>query len=472
VKAIDLKEIFEGGHQENIQAYLNFLDPLEVVDLFYLIGDEHYPIILSSLKDEDLAEIFPLFEKSLFDEITELMDNEKIITVFDILDSDDAAYLIKMFPDERMEEILTSLSKSRQIRRILSFPEESAGSIMQTEVCLLQEGMKCTEAVESIRKQKRALGKVSNAFVVDEEKKLVGLVHLDDLILSSMSEPISKITKPLKYYVTPEEDQEEVAQTFSKYDLSFLPVVDNEGILLGQITFDDIQDVVEEEASEDLLAYVGVSSEESIGDVNPNRIKLALGRFPWLIFSISASFVTGYILTFFEKHMSNAIIFASFVPLIMNTTGNVGTQTAMIITRSFALGANEFGQFRLPLMRELSVGLIMGLMAGAVVKAALEVASKNGLQAINSRILDLSTTLRNEVEKLGITTLGPRELEKQSGIVTFPLENAEGFEAFCKERNIFINVRRGHVRASIHIFNNKEDIALFSTTLEGWLHEN
>jgi magnesium transporter len=180
-----------------------------------------------------------------------------------------------------------------------------------------------------------------------------------------MAESIATIMKPLKYYVNPEEDQEEVAQTFSKYDLNFLPVVDKDGILLGQITFDDIQDVVEEEASEDILAYVGVSSEESIGDVNPNRVKLALGRFPWLIFSISASFVTGYILTFFEGKVTNAIIFASFVPLIMNTTGNVGTQTAMIITRSFALGANEFGQFRLPLMREFSVGLIMGLMAGA-----------------------------------------------------------------------------------------------------------
>ena len=200
--------------------------------------------------------------------------------------------------------------------------------------------------------------------MVDEEKKLIGLVELDDVILSQMSDAIAKITMPLKHYVNPEEDQEEVAQIFSKYDLSYLPVVDKEGILLGQIMFDDIQDVIEEEVSEDILAYVGVSSDESIGDVNPNRFKLAMGRFPWLIFSISASFVTGYILTFFEGNVANAIIFASFVPLIMNTTGNVGTQTAMIITRSFALGANEFGQFRLPLMRELSVGLIMGLMAG------------------------------------------------------------------------------------------------------------
>ncbi len=365
MKAIDLKEIFESGQQENIQAYLNFLDPLEVVDLFYIIGEEHYQTILESLDDEELAEIFSLFEKSLFDEIIGTLSDERILNVFNLLETDDAAYLLKMLPESQMDTLLPRLEKVRQIQKILSYPEESAGSIMQTEVCLLREGMTCKEAVESIRRQKRALGKVFNSFLVDEERKLLGIVHLDDLILASMAESIATIMKPLKYYVNPEEDQEEVAQTFSKYDLNFLPVVDKDGILLGQITFDDIQDVVEEEASEDILAYVGVSSEESIGDVNPNRVKLALGRFPWLIFSISASFVTGYILTFFEGKVTNAIIFASFVPLIMNTTGNVGTQTAMIITRSFALGANEFGQFRLPLMREFSVGLIMGLMAGA-----------------------------------------------------------------------------------------------------------
>ena len=364
MKAIDLKEIFESGHHENIQAYLNFLDPLEVVDLFYLIDEEHYQKVLDNLDDEELAEIFPLFEKSLFDEIIEILSVDHITQVFNLLETDDAAYLIKMLDDEKRDQILPRLTKMTQINRILSYPEESAGSIMQTEVCLLREGMVIKEAVDAIRRQKRILGKVLVSYVVDEERKLIGLVQLDDVILSQMADPIANITKPLKHYVNPEEDQEEVAQIFSKYDLSYLPVVDKEGILLGQIMFDDIQDVIEEEASEDILAYVGVSAEESIGDINPNRLKLALGRFPWLIFSISASFVTGYILTFFEGNVANAIIFASFVPLIMNTTGNVGTQTAMIITRSFALGANEFGQFRLPLMRELSVGLLMGLMAG------------------------------------------------------------------------------------------------------------
>ena len=394
MKAIDLKEIFESGHHENVQAYLNFLDPLEIVDLFYIIDSEHYPKVIDNLEESELAEIFPLFEKSLFDELIEILSTEKITRIFNYLETDDAAYLIKMLPYTKRDLVLPRLTKMVQINRILSYPEESAGSIMQTEVCLVKEGMTVKEAVDAIRRQKKILGKVFVSYVVDEEKKLIGLVQLDDVILSQMTDAISKITKPLKHYVNPEEDQEEVAQIFSKYDLSYLPVVDKEGILLGQIMFDDIQDVMEEEVSEDILAYVGVSSDESIGDVNPDRFKLALGRFPWLIFSISASFVTGYILTFFEGTVGNAIIFASFVPLIMNTTGNVGTQTAMIITRSFALGANEFGQFRLPLMREMSVGLIMGVMAGFTTFLMILVFygdSMVGIRVGSTLILSMST---------------------------------------------------------------------------------
>jgi magnesium transporter len=364
VKAIDLKDIFEQGKDDNIRAYLNFLDHLEIVDLLYILDSDYYTKTVDILDNETISEVLPLLEASVLVELCNSMSPSRLTHIVNLLETDDAAHIIRQLDEEHGHRLLATLDKSQQIGKILSYPKDSAGSIMQTELCLLQEGVLAKDAIEAIRLQKRLLGNVNISYVVDEDRKLIGLVELDDLMISSMSEPISNITNPLKYYVTPEDDQEEVAQVFSKYDLVYVPVVDGMGILLGQITFDDIQDVVEEEASEDILAYVGVSAEESIGDLDQARLKMALGRFPWLIFSICASLVTGFILTFFETHVMNAIIFASFVPLIMNTTGNVGTQTAMIITRSFALGANEFGQFRLPLMREFSVGLLMGLMAG------------------------------------------------------------------------------------------------------------
>lgn len=366
MRELDLKEIFEQGQDENIRAYLNFLNPLEVVDAFYLISENEYANIVSRLSYRTLANSFPFFERSLFERVIEHLGDDDLVNIFNKMESDDVSHLLRMMEEQRQESIIPKLSNSTQIREILSHPEESAGSIMQTEVCLIHPAITVKEAIELIRKQKKILGEVQVAYVVDENKILIGHVQLDDLILSNFNDSIDNITQELKYHVKPEVDQEEAALIFSKYDLSYLPVIDISGRLLGQITYDDIQDVIEEEASEDLLAYVGVSPDESISDIDESRIKVALGRFPWLVFSISASMITGYILTFFESQMSNAIIFASFVPLIMNTTGNVGTQTAMIITRNFALGANEFGEFRLPLMREFSVGLTLGLLAGVL----------------------------------------------------------------------------------------------------------
>lgn len=364
MQELDLKEIIKRGKEENIRAYLNFLNPLEVVDVFYLVDEDEYESIVSRLSYRTLANSLPFFERSLFEKIVIYLSDENMIAIFNKMESDDVSHLLRIMDDERLNSILPQLQDHQQIQKILSYPEESAGSIMQTEVCVIHPGVDIKAAIELIRKQKKILGEVQVAYVTDENRILLGLVRLDDLILSNFNDSIDDITKEFQYHVTPELDQEEVAWTFSKYDLSYVPVIDHGGRLLGQITYDDIQDVIEEEASEDILAYVGVSPAESIYDDHENRFKLALGRFPWLVFSISASMITGYILTFFEEQSANAIIFASFVPLIMNTTGNVGTQTAMIITRNFALGTNELGQFRLPLMREFSVGLTLGLFAG------------------------------------------------------------------------------------------------------------
>ncbi len=420
VKAIDLKDIFENGKDENVQAYLNFLDHLEIVDLLYILDEDYYPKTIEKLDNEMLAEILPLLESGLLDSICDAMSQVRLINVIDLLETDDAAHIIRELDDLGFTHLLDQIAKKRQVEKILSYPKDSAGSIMQLELCLLREGITAKEAVESIRSQKKLLGDVNAAYVVDEDKKLVGIVKLDDLILSSMSDSISLISTPLKYYVNPEEDQEEVAQVCAKYDLHYIPVVDSEGILLGQITFDDIQDVIEEEASEDLLAYVGVSAEESIGNVNQVSFKLALGRFPWLIFSICASFVTGYILTFFESHTANAIIFASFVPLIMNTTGNVGTQTAMIITRSFALGANEFGEFRLPLMREVSVGLFMGLMAGALTYVLILLVHGNSMVALRVSVT-LITSMSTAALFGMLIPIGFKKLGVDPAIASGPL---------------------------------------------------
>ena len=283
------------------------------------------------------------------------------------METDDAASLLRLCEKERQEQLLPPIKKNGEILEILSYPKESAGSIMQTEVCVLREGLLIEEAIESIRVQKQLLKHVFYVYVVDRKNKLLGFVHLDDLILGDNQSPISQFTEPVEHFIYAHQDQEEVTLTFSKYDFACVPVISGEHILLGQITYDDVQDVMEKEASEDLLAFAGVSGGDSLEDGDRPKLILALGRFPWLFFSIVSSLLTGYILTFFEDRVENAILFASFVPLVMNTTGNVGTQTAMILIRNFSLRPDELGFLKLPLLRELSIGFLLGVFTAILI---------------------------------------------------------------------------------------------------------
>jgi magnesium transporter len=165
--------------------------------------------------------------------------------------------------------------------------------------------------------------------------------------------------------VTPLVDQEEVAQIFGKYDLTSLPVVDQKGKLLGRITFDDIHDVLEEEATEDVMAMAGASSEELV--YGTDFFRIAVFRLPWLVSTLFGSLLTTVLVPMFSNVPGDTIVLASFVPVLMAMTGNVGSQTAMIITRGFAIGRVDLATMGRTFFREVSVGFIMGAVAGTLV---------------------------------------------------------------------------------------------------------
>jgi len=206
---------------------------------------------------------------------------------------------------------------------------------------------------------------ILEVYVVDEAGILSGIVSLEDLVLSDEDVSISQVSQPVTSRVTPLVDQEEVAQIFGKYDIATLPVVDPDGGLLGRITFDDIHDVVEEEATEDVMAMAGAWSEELV--YSSDWLRIATFRLPWLISSLIGSLLTTVLVPMFSSVPGDTIVLASFVPVVMAMTGNVGSQTAMIVTRGLAIGKVEMGALSLTVAREISVGVIMGLAAGILV---------------------------------------------------------------------------------------------------------
>jgi magnesium transporter len=364
---LDIDELFAPGNDPALRTYLRLLHPADTAQLFNYVEHDQWTRITSMLAPETLAEVMTHLDEPQREALGEALSTQRLIDVVDELETDDAADLLADLPDEKAVVILPELEDHAKIRTLLQFPEDSAGGIMQTELCRVRSSACVADAIEAVRRTREQTEDIYLVYVVDDQGKLEGSVALADLVLSKGDAPITRAMRPVERTVTAEVDQEEVAQLFKKYDLATLAVVDKDGKLLGRITFDDVHDVLEEEASEDMMALAGASVEELV--YGPEVFRIAMFRLPWLISSLVGSLITAHIVMQFSHVPGNAILLAAFVPVINAMTGNVGSQSAMIITRGFAIGKVDFAQLGRTIGRELRVGGIMGVAAGAVVGA-------------------------------------------------------------------------------------------------------
>jgi len=363
----DIDSLFEPDSESALTAYLQILHPADIAELFDHVSEKNWLQITRRLDAERLAEVLANLDEEHLETVGKKLKLERLIEAVEKLETDDAADILADLPEEKSEAILKGLPNEdrAEIQSLLAYPEDTAGGIMQREVCQVRGDQRVRDAIEAVREARDEMDDILEVYVVDESGVLSGVVALEDLVLTDETVPISRISQPIISQVTPLVDQEEVAQLFGKYDMSTLPVVDTEGRLLGRITFDDVHDVVEEEATEDVLAMAGAAGEELV--YGNDFQKIAVFRMPWLISSLVGSLVTTILVPMFSSVPGDTIILASFVPVVMAMTGNVGTQTAMIITRGFAIGKVELETLSRAFLREVTVGTIMGLSAGTLV---------------------------------------------------------------------------------------------------------
>ncbi len=363
----DLDILFDPGHEGELSTYMQLLHPADIAELFDHVDEENWPRITRQLSAERLAEVLANLDEGQLEYLGEKLRLERLVAAVESLETDDAADVLADLPDEKAEAILEELPEEdrQDIKTLLSYPEDSAGGLMQKEVCQVRVGKHVRDAIEAVRTIREEIDDIHEVYVVDDYQVLCGTVALADLVLSDEDELINRISRPVKNQVTPLVDQEEVAQIFGKYDLASLPVVDHKGKLLGRITFDDIHDVVEEEATEDLMAMAGTTDEELV--YGTEFFRIAIFRLPWLISSLLGSLITTILVPMFSNVPGDTIVLASFVPVLMAMTGNVGSQTAMIITRGLAIGKVELSTLGRTFIREVSVGFIMGAVAGTLV---------------------------------------------------------------------------------------------------------
>jgi magnesium transporter len=396
----DIDKLFEEGEAAALEAYVRLLRPADIAELFHFVEVDNWTKVTGYLDAERLGDLLAELDESQRELLGDALHPRVLVEAVDELETDDAADVIADLPDEKSVVVLEKIEDREEVEALLEYRDDSAGGIMQTELARVHEDAVVADAIEAVREIRDEVDDVLELYVVADGDRLCGTVALEDLVLSKSSRPIREIVEPVEAKVTPEVDQEEVAEIFGKYDLYTLPVVDAKGALLGRITFDDVQDVIEEEASEDIMAAVGASAEDLV--YSGDFFRIAMFRAPWLITTLLGSMTAGFLMSKFRALPGDAILMASFVPVVMAMTGNIGSQSAMIVTRGLAIGKVELANIGRAFGREITVGLliavpaattagfigylwqgraILGLVVGASMSASMSLAAFIGVAA-------------------------------------------------------------------------------------------
>lgn len=347
-----IPKFFEELHPADIAEIINHAPTSAHNLLFDLIDDEIKPDVLAELDDQAEADIL------------EELSDEEISDIVEEMAPDDAADVLGELEDEQREEILDLMEdeESEEVRELLQYDEDTAGGIMTTDFVAVRASMTAGEAIDHISSLELE-EPVYYAYVVDTEERLTGWIQLWELLKqTNRNLTLEELAEKETISVHTDADQEEVARLATKYDLSSLPVLDWQNKLVGRITVDDIMDVMEEEASEDIFKFAG-SNESELEYSSP--LHACKSRLPWLMVTLFAGFVSSIILKRFIDHHIVALSF--FVPIIMAMGGNTGIQSSTLIIRGIAVGSiSEKELFRL-LLRELAAGALMGLICGVII---------------------------------------------------------------------------------------------------------
>jgi magnesium transporter len=374
-----LPKFFQELHPADIAEIINHAPASAHNILFDLLDDETKPDVLAELDDQAEADI-----------LEELTD-EQISDIVEEMAPDDAADVLGEL-EERSEEILELMEdeESEEVRELLQYDEDTAGGIMTPDFVAVRATMTAAEAIEYI-------GSLDldepfyHLYVIDAQGRLIGWIQLWELLkLTNRDQPLEKLAEKDTISVQTHADQEEVARLASKYDLSSLPVLNNQGQLVGRITVDDIMDVIEEEASEDIFKLAG-SSDSELDDTSP--LQACKARLPWLLITLATGFVSSLILKSFMAHLGMAEIVALsfFVPIIMAMGGNTGIQSSTLIIRGIALGASHSRRILKIITHEIIAGATMGIICGTTIGLwARFIISKEGTSAVAPAYLALT----------------------------------------------------------------------------------
>ncbi|MEE4602615.1 MAG: magnesium transporter [Desulfobacteraceae bacterium] len=350
-----LAKIVNKTHGADLSVLFRSLSLAQQHKLFDMITDVEQKGILFSELEEDI-----------FQDLIEEMPIEAIVEVLESMPADDVADILGRLPEDRSQDILDKMKKaeSEEVEDLLRYDDDTAGGIMVPDFIALKEDVTAREAIESLQKEHSDVEMAFYLYVVDEYGKLVGVSSLRQLVVVAPDTRLKEFMSTDVFSVRTDMDQEEVARIVARYDILAVPVVDDANRLVGVVTVDDVIDILRKEATEDILKMAGVGEEfvETKSIFKSTRIRL-----PWLFASCVGGLFAFYIIGKFESSILKYAYLAAFIPVIMGMGGNIGTQSSTIVVRGLATGRLNVRDIWSVVMKELSIGVILGSVYGALI---------------------------------------------------------------------------------------------------------
>lgn len=366
---LDIKDFIERGDFRTLKTILSQQEPADILEMIEELPPDEKIVVFRLLPKDQAAVVFSELEPDDQMALIELFKEEKLREIISSMSPDDRAELLEEMPANVVNRLLSYLSpeERNETLSLLNYPENSAGRLTTPKCLELHPEMSVREALEKIRMEGRDKETIYVMPVIDHQRKLLGVVSLEDLIFADPSTLIEQVMDDQPVFVYATTDQEEVAQIMRKYDLVAVPVVDSEQRLIGIITIDDIVDVIDEEATEDIQKMSSiVVTEQSY--FHTSSWQFFTNRLPWLVGLLLLGTLSSGVIARFESLLASLPIIAAFMPAMVDTGGNIGSQIAALVIRGMALGEIEQKHWWKVLLRELLIG---GALAAVLALAVL-----------------------------------------------------------------------------------------------------
>lgn len=355
-------ELLENKRYSNLNKYMEQINSQDIPLLFEELSEEDMVLLFRLLPKDEAADAFSYMEPDLQEKLINCLTDKELKLVIDELFMDDTVDLIEEMPSNVVKRILKTVNKEERktINELLKYPSDSAGSIMTTEFIDLKVNMTVEQAFEKIKKIGLDKETIYTCYVLDIRREIIGIVTVKDLLLSDRNVLIKDIMETNVITVNTLDDKEEVAKQFDKYDFMALPVVDKENRLVGIVTIDDAIDVLQDETTEDFELMAAMTPTED-SYFKTSVFKHAKNRILWLLLLMLSATVTGAILNYYEAAFAAVPILVSFIPMIMGTGGNCGSQSSTLIIRGMAMDEIRPKDFFRAVWKEIRVALLVGI---------------------------------------------------------------------------------------------------------------